>query len=282
MNPLRFGKLTDEPWADYQAAEAFGIHDLSDLSPYPLRFYLKQVAKTLPADKDSPALTFGRALHALALEGEEVFEGRYVCAPEGIDRRTTVGKAAWAAFQAESAGREIIAREDYDTAWAMVRAIRAKPGAAALFAKGLPEVTFRHAMKHYALQSRVDWFNETPEGGGPPMIVDLKSIDCLEEFDRQFEKFGYYRQAAMYRAVVSSVMKLEKMEPQFVFVVVEKQAPHQVAVRTPDAQSLDLGWQEVQKDLTTLRTCLESGVWPGEPDEPRAVSLPAWKTKEQP
>lgn len=275
---MNFGKIIGEPDSVYHSAEAFGIHDLADLNPYPIRFKMKHVTHEIK-DEDSKAFAFGRFLHALALEGEKVADSRFVQAPEGIDRRTKEGKAKWEAFQLESAGREIISQEDSATAWAMVKAIQAKPAAKALFETGQPEVVFRHAMKFFAVQSRVDWLVEKPAGGGPPLIVDLKSIDRLEDFERQFLNYGYYRQAAFYRQVVKSVLKLDE-DPQFLFVVVEKQAPHLVSVVAPDAQSLDLGWRECERDLLTLRKCMESGVWPGSPDEAQTISLPGWKTKE--
>ena len=275
---MNFGKITNEPSEVYHSAEAFGIHDLADLSPYPIRFHLKHVTHELPDKEDSPALAFGRYLHCLALEGEEVAGARFVEAPDGIDRRTKDGKAAWAAFQSEAAGREMVSQEDSSTAWAIVRAIQAKPAAKALFEKGEPEVVFRFAMKFFPVQARVDWFIEKPAGNGPPLIVDLKSIDRLEDFERQFLNYGYYRQAAFYRQVVKSVLKLEA-DPQFLFVVVEKQAPHLVSVVAPDAQSLDLGWRECERDLLTLRKCVETGVWPGSPDDTQTVSLPEWKTR---
>ena len=274
---MNFGKIFNEPSGVYHSASAYGIHDLSDLNPYPVRFKLKHIDHAIQ-EEDSTAFAFGRFLHCLALEGEDVAASRFVEAP-ACDRRTKEGKATYAAFQAESAGHEIISQEDSATAWAMVKAIQAKPAAKALFETGQPEVTFRHQMKFFAVQSRVDWFIEKPAGGGPPMIVDLKSIEKLEDFDRQFLNYGYYRQAAFYRQVVKSVLRIDE-DPQFLFVAVEKQAPHLVEVIAPDAQSLAVGWQECERDLLTLRKCIESGAWPGSPDETRSISLPSWKTKD--
>ena len=274
---MNLGKITGETFADYQASGAFGVHALADMEPYPLRFRLKHVTHEIPANEDSPALAFGRYLHCLALEGDDAAGARFIQAPE-CDRRTKEGKDRYAKFILEAVGREVVGAEDSALAWNMVRAIRAKPGAASLFAVGTPEVVFRHQMRFFALQARCDWFNEKPEGGGPPMIVDLKSIDDLTGFDKHFWAYSYYRQAAFYRQMVKAVLKLDE-DPQFVFVVVEKQPPHQVAVRTPDAQSLDIGWRECAATITRLKDCFEANNWPGEPDEARPVSLPEWKSK---
>ena len=204
----------------------------------------------------------------------------------GCDRRTTAGKAEFAAFQAEAVSREIITQDDgVKLAWRMVQAIREKPGLCKLLdpARGRPEVTVRVQMKFFQLQARIDWYIEKPEGGGPPMCVNLKTIERLADFDSHFWKYGYYRGDAFYRAVLAKALALETgSEPQMVDLAVEKAEPYQAELRVPDAQSLTIGWQEVEHDLMTLRNCFETNTWPGAKDEPRPVSLPSWKTKEAP
>ena len=212
------GKILDESMADYHSSAAFGCHDLDDLSPHPILFYKKHVYKTLNDNKDSSAFAFGRYFHCLALEGEEAAAAQYVEAPE-CDKRTTAGKAVFAAFQAEAAGRQVITSEDTALAWRMVAAIREKPSLVALLdpAKGKPEVTFRCQMKHFQLQARVDWFIE--DGA---VDVNLKTVEHLADFDRQFLNYGYYRGAAFYRAVIAKVLGIEPMVPQSRFLVVRR------------------------------------------------------------
>jgi hypothetical protein len=273
------GIIHDESMADYHASPAFGTHDLADLNPYPLLFWKKHVAKTINDENDSAALAFGRYFHCLALEGEEAAAAHFVQAPV-CDRRTTAGKATFAAFQAEAAGRQIITEEDSRLAWRMVESIREKPSLCALLdpAKGKPEVTFRVQMKHYQLQCRSDWFIADDPAG--PMDVNLKTCERLQDFETHFYKYGYYRGAAFYRAVIAKALGIEPTVPQMVFLAVEKNEPFQSQLIVPDAQSLDIGWREVERDLLKLRACFEADKWPGAPDEPRAVSLPAWMTKE--
>ena len=278
---MNLGLIFDEPMAQYHASAAFGVHDLDDLDPHPLLFWKKHVAKTIPPRADSPSLAFGRYFHTLALEGEEAAGAGYIEAPEGIDRRTKEGKLDWAKFQQEATGRQIITQDDRKLAWRMVEAIREKPSLCTLLdpAIGRPEVTFRHQFKHFALQCRSDWFLAKPPGGGPAMDVNVKTVESLGAFDSQFEKFGYYRGAAFYRSLMAKVLGLEPMEPQMVFLVVEKSEPFQAVLRTPDAQSLDIGFTEVHRDLSRLMGCFEKNEWPGEPDVARPVTLPAWKVK---
>lgn len=275
MSPT--GKIFDEPMAVYHASDAFGVHDLDDLTPHPLLFWKKHVKKSIPPDKDSPALAFGRYFHTLALEGEEAAERDYVQIPEGIDRRTKEGKLAWAQFEAQLGNRQAIGADDYKLAWRMVEAIREKPSLCALLDPklGRPEVTFRCQMKHFQLQCRVDWWVESTLHD-----VNLKTIEHLADFDKHFFNYGYYRGAAFYRAVIAKVMGCEPSQPQSSFLVVEKSEPFQAVIREPDAESIRIGWQEVERELLKLRDCFESNNWPGEPDEPKPVSLPIKKIKE--
>jgi hypothetical protein len=276
------GIIYDEPMASYHGCDAIGCHDLTDLTPHPLLFFKRHVEKSLAPDPSTAAQRFGAYFHCLALEGEEAAARDYIEAPEGIDRRTNVGKAAYAKFEAEAANRTIISSDDNKLAWRMLKSIREKPSLCALLdsAIGKPEVTFRCQMQFFRLQCRSDWFIAKPANGAGPMDVNVKTVDRLADFDFHYQKFGYYRNSAFYRAVIAKTLGIEAMEPQMAFLVVEKNEPFQSVLRIPDAQSLDTGWGEVQKDLVTLRGCFESGKWPGETDAPKPVSLPEWKTRQ--
>ena len=279
----RLGVLFDESMAEYHdKSTAFGVHDLYYLRPHPLLFYKKLIEKSIKDDSDSKAKSFGRYFHSLALEGDDATRENFAQLPKEAEGKTKAAVAAWDAFVKEYSGKEIVTEDDSKLAWRMVQAIREKPGICALLDPrlGRPEVTFRCQMPLYKLQCRSDWFLEKPPGGGPAMDVNLKTIDHLENFDAQFNKFDYYRGAAFYRAVMAKVLGLESMEPQMVFLVVEKNEPFQAVLRVPDTQSMTVGWQEISRDLYTLTQCFQTGVWPGEPDVMRPVSLPSWKIRQ--
>lgn len=273
---MNFGIIDSEPSEVYHNCDAVGSHKLQDFSPYPILFYRRWVAKTIPHEAQTPALSFGAYFHTLALEGEDAVKKGYAVAPK-CDRRTSEGKARYASFLADSKGKVAISDDDMTLAWRMVESIRAKPSAVNMLARGRPEVTFRKQMEHFSIQARADWFDQYD--GQAPLIVDLKSVDSLESFDRQFFNYQYYRQAAFYRLVVASVMGLETFQPQFCYIVVEKNEPYQCSIRVPDAESLAIGTKEVMNELTRLKNCYASGQWPGEPDEPRAISLPEFKVR---
>lgn len=274
---MNFGKIVGESFETYFDNTCVGGHRLNDALPRPSVYYAKYIAKTAPERSDTSALLFGRLIHTLALEGEAVMLARFAVAPEGIDRRTKQGKEDWLSFCADSAGRQIVKQEDVDLAWEMTKSIRAKPSAVQLLERGGPEITFRHQLPFYAVQARIDWWDEAHPAG--PMCVNLKSVETLEDFDKQYANYHYYRGDAFQRLVVAKVLGVEPFVPQMVNLVVEKSAPYECEVRVPDAEALEVGARECMQRLTTLARCYESGVWPGASDAPRGISLPAWMTK---
>ena len=280
---MKTGIIYNESHEVYHASPAFGSHDIADIQDCPRFFFERHIAKSLGGMEETPALLFGRYFHCLALEGEERAASDFVIQPEGIDRRTSAGKAAYAAFQSECAGRTVISKDDEILAWNMVRGIREKPSLVALLdpAKGKPEVTFRVDFKYFQLQCRADWFIEKPDGGGPPMIVDVKTVDELAAFKSHYFKFGYYRQMAFYRSLVAKVFGLPDTQIQTALIAVEKKPCFQAKLFTPDAQSLDIGYREVMSDLTKIHACFAANNWPGVSDEVEAVGLPNWKVQKE-
>lgn len=73
------------------------------------RFFEHATANPLPTTK---AMRFGSAFHMLVLEPNE-FNNHYAVEPDGIDRRTTLGKTTLLKFNERLNGRESIAHKDY-------------------------------------------------------------------------------------------------------------------------------------------------------------------------
>jgi len=290
---LPLGIIHGEPADVYHAAPGVTNHRLLDFARpnVPLLYYRKHVTKEAPDALSSDAKEFGEYLHALALEGEAVADSKYVVVPDVAPKRPTKAQlnakkpspetldaiAWWKNFHEVNAGKLEISGADRDLAWRMVGAIRAKPKTRALFDHGKPEVVARHQMASFTIQSRLDWFNEDQDEWKRPLIVDLKSIDSLANFERQFFSYKYYRQAAFYQLVVFETLNLPGAYPRFKFVAVEKEEPFQCLVYTPGEISLDIGRNEVLADLKRLKECYDSGVWPGTPDEEMPVEVPERK-----
>lgn len=87
------------PQADYLALEALGSSDIKRLLRSPAHYLAERNKVTEPTD----SMVIGSAIHLAVLEPAR-FAAEVVQRPT-FDRRTTIGKAAFAAWSAEHAGR---------------------------------------------------------------------------------------------------------------------------------------------------------------------------------
>lgn len=252
--------------AEYHAHPAISKSglDLIDRSP---SHYI--AGKSEPR-KETPALTYGRRCHTAILESD-AFDSRYAVAPSGIDRKTKIGKEAWEAFTAETAGREIITAEDLEKLAYIRASIIAHPVAEELLdpGSGRSEVSVFSEMSGVAVKCRPDWLRD--DG----IVVDLKTTENAGPgaFSKSCASYRYHVQSAFYADILSSV----GIEPKaFVFVAVEKQAPYAVGVYELDAESIELGRIAYQRNIETYAACLKSGRWPAYSDGIETLSLPRW------
>jgi exodeoxyribonuclease VIII len=103
-------------------------------------------------------------------------------------------------------------------------------------------------------------------------IIDLKSTQDASEagFRSSIRKFKYDFQACYY---LEAMRALGLPAKQFIFIVVEKVAPFSVASYTLTASEIDRQKPRMQKACTIWATCMETGVWPGYPQEVVTLDL---------
>jgi len=293
---VKTGIIQAEPSVDYHGNGAVSSSTLADMRVAgvvcPLNYYVRHVAKTAPRKKGAH-FNIGIAAHLAILEGEAAFDAGCVMQPEtyknekGEVKPWHNGSNACKAWAAGAAGRIILDREEADLILAMANAIKSNPDACALTIGGEAEVTFRKEIAGLVLQCRVDkWHpNGAPwHGLKHPLIVDLKTCNTLEQFEREFYFLRYNVRAEFYRLVTTEVLAdlagvpaSELVPPTYAFVVVEKTVPHRVKVYTPDPESLEAGRRDVHADLLTLRECRASGKWPSGTEGMHSIGLKTWQ-----
>ena len=220
--------------------------------------------------EQTPAMRLGSLTHTVVLE-PEVFAHSVIVRPEGIDRRTSAGKADWAEFEIQAEGKEIITNEEGAKLAAIRDAVRSHPAAAKALA-GSPtiEQSIFWEVDGIACRCRPDAVTEKG------VIVDLKTTrDASPEgFAKSIQAYRYHVQAAFYsdgyRAASGEAPR------GFVFVAVETEAPYLVAVYVASEAMTQRGRVDYQTDLDTFRRCQESGTWPGYSDAPLTIDLPKW------
>ncbi len=265
MHPRHPG-LLHMPAKQYHADQSIGHSGILRMLKSPA--HLREALDHPP--QPTPAMAFGSAVHAYVLEPDR-FAEEFVVA-EKFDRRTKEGKEAAARFEEANQGKTVIASEDLATLSRMRAAVLAHQGAASLLGQGEAELSafWTDAATGIACRCRPDWLNETA-------IVDLKS--CLDASSRGFSRaianLGYDVQAAFY---VDGVKSVTGSDLPFLFVAVEKEPPHAVAVYRADPELIEIGRRKYRAALQLLQWCQESGTWPAyQPaGEVELISLPRW------
>jgi exodeoxyribonuclease VIII len=267
----------------YHAHPAISKSHLDQMARSPLHYWARFLDPNRVVPEPTPAMQIGSAVHTHVLELDQ-WDARYVTAPEGIDRRTKVGKAEWEVFTTASTGRTVLSRDDADLVMRMGRSVFGHPAAAMLLnMPGKAETTHMWTDAATGLQCkcRPDWL--TDDGR---LIVDLKTTEnaSAREFARSIATWRYHVQAAWY---LDGIEQATGTRPeQFIFVTVEKKAPFACAVYAADAEMIAAGAQTAARDLELLAICKAADTWPGYSDQIEPISLPAWmrpgSTQQQP
>lgn len=255
--------------------------DQIDRSPAHLKHYLDY-----PEHRgDTPALKFGRLVHAVILEPDTV-NARYVVKPDGLKKPTALQRqaknpaqatrdqiAAWDAFmdRAQGEATELVTQEDLDRAWAMRDAVMHHSLAAKLLKVGQAEVNTFWDAPLAKCKARADWLHGTQAA----ITVDVKTTDDARPsaFVKSILNYRYDVQADHYQ---------EGFDNQgFVIIAVEKHPPYGVSTIAIDGELLKRGKTLRQHNLQTYAQCLQTGVWPGYPDELLTVQMPRWAQLEE-
>jgi len=234
------------------------------------------------------AKPFGDALHQLIMEPAR-FHANF-CSPafDGDGHRwkkTTIkGKAAWAAWEEEHAGKTIIDFPTIKHAWKKLfqiqRAVEARHGARAIInSRGLTEcgVVWQDAETGIWCKALIDRI----ELDRPPChhLWDLKSARSAHPWNWAGDvvKFGYHFQAGFY---LMGCDALEPRERRFGFLVVEKEAPFVVKPWLCKPSVIVQGQHEARVMLRQYAACLDSGKWPAYGEEIEEFNLPEWAYRE--
>ncbi len=255
------------PAAEYHAHPAVSRSDLALVRQCPALYRAK--LDGLLERAESQAMRLGTLIHTAVLEPAEL-EKRYAA----FDGRC--GTKAHHAAQEANPGRELVKPADLERAQAMRESVANHPAASRLLAEGEAELSifWCDAETGIECKCRPDWL--TPAGD----VVDLKTASCAspDEFARSVWRYRYDVQSAFYadgcRATGLDVRR-------FVFVAVEKEPPHLVAVYELDAMDAELGRKRYKQDLATLAACIEADDWPGYGDTVQPLSLPRWAYYEE-
>lgn len=226
-------------------------------------------AKDHGGSEHKDVFDFGKAAHSLVLGagGEMVV----------LDFDNFLTKAAKEARdEARANGATPILRGDWLTVEAMAAALRAHPIAAALLDpdKGKPEQSLFWQQGGIWRRARYDWL--PTEYKGRLILPDYKTTPdaSAAAFSKSVANFGYHNQAGWY--LDGAIALLGVRDPAFVFIAQEKIAPYLVNVIELDRYALEIGRSLNEEAVETYLACMESGEWPGYPNDVTQIALPRW------
>lgn len=247
---------------EYNAARATHMtsHALMDFMRCPLSYHMAQEGM-LPR-QDSDAYRFGRALHCLVLEGQDEYRSRYpVLDGEPVNPKTGqpygVGTKTWNAWR-EGQPADAIPEAWDNQIQCMVDSLHSHEGASALLNHtGMAEVTIRQTVSKVDCQSRIDFL--ATNDGVPQYIVDLKTCQDLDRFERDARGYGYIRQMAFYRMMAGDDSMKE--QPPVYLIAMEKAQPYRVGVWVLDDEAMDEEQNKIMDALYEYRQCLTTETW---------------------
>ena len=252
--------------AEYHASPAISKSGLDLIRKAPALYKWRRENPSEP----TPAMRLGTLTHTAVLE-PDLFPSTTIVMPEGIGRRTSAGKAAWAAFQIQSAGREIVTAEESAKLAAIRDAVYSHPAAAkALAGSPVIEQSIFWNVGDVACRCRPDAVTERG------VIVDIKTTrDASPEgFAKSIAQYRYHVQAAFYSDGYAAAFREDPKG--FAFIAVETEPPYLVAVYVASWQMILRGRADYEADLAKFRECRDTDTWPGYSSAPLTIDLPKW------
>lgn len=245
--------MTNKEYREHAAVSRSELSVLLKNTPLHFKYAIDH-----PEEKDSKSLAFGRAAHKYILE-KELFSLEFAVAPN-VDRRTKAGKEEYEAFLTESAGKEVITADEYETIKAMSNAIDEDPFARR-FLTGLCEQSYFWTDKETGEECKVrpDCITDYE---GKKYIVDYKTTDSCADghFERSVRQYGYKFQSGMYR---EGVFQNTFEDYGFVFVAQEKKPPFACRVYVCNEDFLIEGYEQFRKAISLYHWCKTNECWYG-------------------
>jgi PDDEXK-like domain of unknown function (DUF3799) len=236
-----------------------------------------------PEESEKPHFNVGKAAHDMLLMGDD-WRKKYFVTPDGFSLAATNKFAAAIKERAAAieAGIPVLRFQDSQVVEAVTEAIGANKDAINALSNGLPEMTLAWQDKETGvwLRARPDWLPHSIINGAPVRVVtDLKFLaqtHCRPHgFSKALFDFGYHQSAAFYDDGIEAIYG--QRATNWLFVAVEKDAPHSVSVYELPQQDVERGRFQNRQAIRTFADCLAADKWPSyTSEEIQMVGLPIW------
>ena len=298
-----------QPDRDYREHQGVSQSELKEVLRSPAHWLARYGPDAEPVFP-TLQMTIGTALHCKTLEPEAfdksfvdrsakpkdptVAELREMLTARGVEFKTTAKKGDLEALAFPDGKptdkRTSLAPEDFRTVCGMADALRTHETTGIWFDPGQENYRRHNEVSLYVdglehegglLKGRIDRLVRTETGW---QILDLKSTDDArpEAFQRKAFNLGYHIQAAFYTDLVARVMDCDPVDVEFVFVAVERKAPHGISLFRAEPDLLEFGRAEYKRALIQLAHCRSTGKFGAYPGMIQALTLPRWANSATP
>jgi len=259
VNPITDRVLLTLPESAYRARPELNFSRLKLMAQSPRAF-----RESVPT---SSAFALGRAAHVAILEPDALTERFVALAPEFSQRR---GKAyeEWASAD----GREVLLGHEYQTAELCAASSMSSRRVRGHLDGSNTELSIVTSIRDIPVKARLDWYGPGISAG------DLKTVASMDlgAFFRQCINLHYLAQFAFYSDVLEAATG--ERSP-WKAIIVEKRAPHDIAVVSFSEEDLAYGRSVYDGWLDRYIECMSRDVWPGvtgEDDAEIPYVMPAW------
>lgn len=292
-----------QPDPDYRRAEGHSQSQIKPLLISPAHYRAALAEPRFPTTN----MIMGTALHAL-LHEPETFDGLFMdraeCAKEptvaelqelltaqGVAVPSKAKKADLLALAFPDGlpedQRTSLASDDFRAVHGMAKAIQVHPIAGPWYDPEQPEYRRFCEVSIYVrneagqiLKARIDRLVFDPERQ-VISVLDLKSTDKADasNFARTIANFSYDLQGAWYTRLVElayAPLVTSGWRTEFVFVAVERKAPHGVNVYRASDRLIEGGRRKMASALDLLAQCHALDYWPGYAPVVQSIDLPSW------
>ena len=240
----------------YSKAPGLRRSDLWTIHRSPAHFH----EQMMHPKAQTPAMTFGIAVHKYILEPDTFFD-EYAITPK-VDRRTKAGKEAWQKFTEECEQKDLEPLDEttFKQIQDMSEALFSNPLAAEIL-KGTHESEWYWTDDETGEELKAKCDNITVYNG-QNYVVDYKTTDSCEDgcFERECKKYGYQFQTGFY---LSGVEKNTKLPHGFIFLAQEKKPPYACRAYICSETFLENGKETFHHLLRIYHTCKVTNSWYG-------------------
>lgn len=129
------------------------------------------------------------------------------------------------------------------------------------------------------LRARIDRLPD--RDSGQSLALDLKTSNSANprDFQRSAAEYGYDIQSEWYQHTLN--LTRGDTDTAFLFIVVEKTAPHLVSVIELDAEFAAIGRSRMRRAIDLFKACRDNNDWPGYEPIVHLIDSPRWLAYEE-